>query len=56
MATVHLTVISREALPPPNEGYGTGYEVEFMLGAPDDPNWIVLVVLPGQVELVRGAA
>ena len=38
------------------EDRGTGYEVEFMLGEPDDPDWIVLAVLPEQVELARGAA
>ena len=38
------------------EDRGTGYEIEFMLGEPDDPDWIGLAVLPEQVELARGAA
>lgn len=51
----------RAACPPEPEGtvieaQGTGYEVEFMLGEPDDPDWIVLAVLPEQVELACGAA
>lgn len=38
------------------EDYGMGYEVEFMLGEPGDPDWIVLAVSPEQVEPVLGAA